>query len=333
MSNPYTSIPEPSPTLEGLQAAVAALKQTVEALAGQRGTGDHAAVTWADLATLGVTNPDGEGLTISLKQFTDQSDATDSSLSDLADAITAITPAAVADGTMQANISGAAAVPSAHTVSSVLDAVLGSTRGAMLYRGASGWAILPPSVAGHVLTDGGAGADPSFAAAPSYMWEKISETAFSGEAEFTATDLGSYRALRLLGLSIRPSVDAGYAYIQLSSNNGSSYLTTNYSWNLAGTPSAFAIYNQSPDISGTSGHDGITFARTIMNFGVAHYTSFFATGPGASTLVDTASSTRIMASEIWGIHSSQTAMNALKFAIAGPTANLASGTLILEGMK
>lgn len=47
------------------------------------------------------------------------------------------------------------------TAAQVLD-WLGSTRGAILYRGASGWAILAPGAAGDVLTSNGAGADPSY---------------------------------------------------------------------------------------------------------------------------------------------------------------------------
>lgn len=49
------------------------------------------------------------------------------------------------------------------TASQALDWI-GSTRGAVLYRGVSGWAILPPGTSGHVLQSGGAGADPSYAA-------------------------------------------------------------------------------------------------------------------------------------------------------------------------
>ena len=44
----------------------------------------------------------------------------------------------------------------------VLD-MLSSTRGAVLYRGANGWAALPPGTAGHRLTTNGAGADPTWA--------------------------------------------------------------------------------------------------------------------------------------------------------------------------
>ena len=45
--------------------------------------------------------------------------------------------------------------------STVLDA-LSTTRGTILYRGASAWLALAPGTAGHVLQSGGAGADPSW---------------------------------------------------------------------------------------------------------------------------------------------------------------------------
>lgn len=49
------------------------------------------------------------------------------------------------------------------TSSAVMD-MIGTTRGSILYRGASGWAILAPGTATHVLTSNGAGADPSYQA-------------------------------------------------------------------------------------------------------------------------------------------------------------------------
>lgn len=48
-----------------------------------------------------------------------------------------------------------------NTATGILD-LIGSTRGSILYRGAAGWEILPPSASGRVLTDGGVGADPSW---------------------------------------------------------------------------------------------------------------------------------------------------------------------------
>jgi hypothetical protein len=61
------------------------------------------------------------------------------------------------------NTSGAGD-PEEVTGTQILDWI-GSTRGSVLYRGASGWSVLAPNTAGYVLTDGGTGADPAWAAA------------------------------------------------------------------------------------------------------------------------------------------------------------------------
>jgi len=63
------------------------------------------------------------------------------------------------------NTSGAGD-PEEVTASQLIDWV-GSTRGAILYRGAAGWAILAPGTSGHFLKSNGAGADPSYAAVSS----------------------------------------------------------------------------------------------------------------------------------------------------------------------
>lgn len=47
------------------------------------------------------------------------------------------------------------------TASGVLD-LIGSTRGSVLYRGASGWSLLSPGTSGYVLRTNGAGADPDW---------------------------------------------------------------------------------------------------------------------------------------------------------------------------
>lgn len=56
----------------------------------------------------------------------------------------------------------ASAVKLSDVLSAAIDAATASTRGGILYRGASGWALLAPGTAGQVLTSGGAGADPSW---------------------------------------------------------------------------------------------------------------------------------------------------------------------------
>lgn len=75
--------------------------------------------------------------------------------------------ATMPDGTIKSNISGGTAVPADNTISSVLDKLLGTTRGSVIYRGASGWASLVPGASGTFFKSNGAGADPSYAAAAS----------------------------------------------------------------------------------------------------------------------------------------------------------------------
>ena len=57
------------------------------------------------------------------------------------------------------------------TISQALD-VIGAVRGDILYRGASGWAVLAPGTSGQLLNSGGAGADPS--------WGGISSSVVAG---------------------------------------------------------------------------------------------------------------------------------------------------------
>ena len=57
--------------------------------------------------------------------------------------------------------------PSGFTLTQIIDTALGSTRGMILYRGATAWTALVPGTAGQILTTGGAGANPSWGAAPS----------------------------------------------------------------------------------------------------------------------------------------------------------------------
>jgi hypothetical protein len=71
--------------------------------------------------------------------------------------------AQAANGTLLANISGAAAAPVPSTLSLIFDAVLSSTQGAVLYRGAATWGALTPGTSGQFLQSGGTGANPSWA--------------------------------------------------------------------------------------------------------------------------------------------------------------------------
>src|SRR4029077_9706961 len=71
---------------------------------------------------------------------------------------------AISDHYVMANLSGATAVATGHTLSDILDYDVGSARGTLLYRTSTGWVALAPGTARQVLTTGGASADPAWAA-------------------------------------------------------------------------------------------------------------------------------------------------------------------------
>lgn len=86
-------------------------------------------------------------------------DSADSSFNLLTDTLAVIPPTG-SSGQIFFNSAGAIG---AKSLSGLLDGY-GAARGTTLYRGASGWAALPPGSAGTVLTAAGAGADPAWQA-------------------------------------------------------------------------------------------------------------------------------------------------------------------------
>jgi len=64
--------------------------------------------------------------------------------------------------TILSNNSSASAVPTAVSLSAILDSNIGSTQGEMLFRGSGGWVGLSPGTSGQLLQTKGAGADPSW---------------------------------------------------------------------------------------------------------------------------------------------------------------------------
>jgi hypothetical protein len=71
----------------------------------------------------------------------------------------------IADKALLDNLSGATATATGRTLSDILDAIITSVRGGLLFRGAAGWTNLAPGSAGQVLTTGGAGVDPTWSPA------------------------------------------------------------------------------------------------------------------------------------------------------------------------
>lgn len=70
--------------------------------------------------------------------------------------------ATVANNSIIANISGGVAAPSANTLTAILDSILGTTQGSVIYRSGTIWTTLSPGTNGQVLTTGGPAANPSW---------------------------------------------------------------------------------------------------------------------------------------------------------------------------
>jgi hypothetical protein len=80
--------------------------------------------------------------------------------------------------------------------SASLDAVFGSARGDILYRGASGWAVLAPGTSGYALVTNGAGADPAWASI-GVTFPLLAPDGSAGAPSYSfanATGVGVYKA-------------------------------------------------------------------------------------------------------------------------------------------
>ena len=109
-----------------------------------------------NLPTGGVTDGDKGDITVSASGATWTIDN---------GAITLAKQANLATQRVIARNTAGAGVPEEVSLSQLLDWG-SSTRGSILFRGASGWVALSPGTAGQVLQTGGAGADPSWLTAP-----------------------------------------------------------------------------------------------------------------------------------------------------------------------
>lgn len=82
----------------------------------------------------------------------------------LANYLSHLTQQPIASGQIVANATGSAAVPTGTALSVLMDLVFGGAQGDVLYRGTTVWAALPPGTSGDVLTTGGSGVNPAWAA-------------------------------------------------------------------------------------------------------------------------------------------------------------------------
>ena len=92
------------------------------------------------------------------------SSVTNTSIAISAGAVSGLAPSATIDTTIADNITFGqlSAARYSTTLSAAIDSAFGNSQGDILYRGASGWTVLPASTSGRVLATGGTGANPSW---------------------------------------------------------------------------------------------------------------------------------------------------------------------------
>lgn len=104
---------------------------------------------------------------------------------------------------------------------------IGTTRGSLIYRGASAYQALVPSTVGYVLRDGGVGADPSWVGGMTLL----ASGTVSAAATLDLTLPSGYKAFRLYLYDYRPATNAATLNWRVSTDNGATYISTsNYAW-------------------------------------------------------------------------------------------------------
>lgn len=196
--------------------------------------------------------------------------------------------------TILANVSGGVAVPSAVSLSSVLD-IASSTRGTILYRGASGWAALATGTSGYYLQTAGAGADPSWADVTTAV--ASASTTVAGKVELAttaevATGTDTARAVTPQGVGYHQGV--AKSWVQFA---GTGTVTIQDSYNVASiTDAGTGNYTVNIDTdhanddycavatAGVSGNRVYTDLATKSSFAVGTYKII--TSDAAGTLID-----------------------------------------------
>jgi len=123
---------------------------------------------------------------------------------------------------------------------------ISSTRGSVLYRGASGWAALAPNTAGYVFRDGGSGADPSWVGGIT----RLNSGTVSSAATLDIALTSGYSKYILILDDVVPATGGSAFNLRVSVDSGSTYRSTagdyRYSALYSTGPSgaAPALYNQ-----------------------------------------------------------------------------------------
>jgi hypothetical protein len=156
------------------------------------------------------------------------------------------------------------------TMSEILD-FLGTTRGAIAYRGAAGWALLSPGTATYVLTSNGAGADPTYQAVSS-------PTEATQSDEETATSTTTYSS----PAKFKYNPGAVKAWVRYTDNTTATISSSLNVSSLTDNGVGDATINFTTSFSSATAYTGVGFARRAASTDRVFMMHRSATAPTAS---------------------------------------------------
>lgn len=205
---------------------------------------DAASSTWKPATASGVTDGDKGDVVVSSSgtAWTIDTDAVTTSKV----ANNAVTYAKLQDVSTTARVLGRKTAgsgdPEECSLSDVLDFIGSAAQGDILYRGASAWTRLPAGISGQVLTTGGAGANPSWAAASgggSGGMTLVGTATVSGAAATNLTlsglDLGTDGCYYILWAVRNASASAVNLSLFYNSDTTATNYWTQYAYAVTGT--------------------------------------------------------------------------------------------------
>lgn len=159
---------------------------------------------------------------------------------------------------------------------------------------------------------------------PQVVWKFIENRVISNDATVDFTNLGAYKALRIIISNLVPEFNQRSVQVQVSSDNGSTYISTaSYpsatSWALTVAPGVTAIGN-------LASNGGFSAEVLISEWNIAQKTRIFS----QASWGDQISALNILSLNTW--QTSILSMNALRF-FALTSGNLVSGNIIIEGLE
>lgn len=167
------------------------------------------------------------------------------------------------------------------------------------------------------------------------IWEPIGtrQNITTSTANVSWTNLSAYRDLRLTWWA-RPVIDGASPFLQVSTNNGSSYISTGYTRQYVNYSGSFVSAQRNLDmfglaLSGPTGNSGDERA-----FGTTEVIEFSTAGNGLSCITsggyyDDTTTWQKRDTSAW--YSSASARNALRFVF--DSGNIALGSFLLEGVR